>query len=333
MQAGPFDLAIELRSEAGERLGVVAASLGACLEHALWQAVRAGAVPNDGRLPAFAVVPQFGESGGPAITGLGLRLPGGGREERFALAVFAAQARAAIQGLLAAGRVEEDAVVTWSVLARPRAAPPAAPRAELLRAPYPLRPAALPELPAGGTELCVEAPVLRRALALFGAVERAALLLGAVLHDAERGAVRLHVSDVVEIEPGPGGASDSHFAFRPEDFAAARRLARERRDGALPCGWLHTHPACAACAEAPACRTDTIFFSADDVDVHAAAFPSPFAVALVAGKAGARPATQPALRAYGWRAATIGEIGLRIVGPGAEHWRRLEDGAVTEEAR
>ena len=97
----------------------------------------------------------------------------------------------------------------------------------------------------------------------------------------------------------------------------ARDIAR-RQSQAIAVGWLHTHPACEACATTPACETDLLFFSAADVEVHTAAFPSPFMVGLVLAKAHDRSVTQPGMRAYGWSGARMREIPLRVT-PAREH--------------
>jgi proteasome lid subunit RPN8/RPN11 len=182
------------------------------------------------------------------------------------------------------------------------------------RAPYPLRPGRLDDLPPGTFAVAIERNVLaaiRDRVLGAAAVERAGVLAGQLVHDRERGAALLEIRDQIAIEAGEGGASMTHFAFGANSFAAARRKIGELSEGVMVAGWWHSHPPCAECPRTPSCRAETIFFSADDAQVHAAAFPATYAVALVAGKLRDRPATDPGIALYAWSEGAVTEVPLR----------------------
>jgi hypothetical protein len=155
---------------------------------------------------------------------------------------------------------------------------------------------------------------LREEVVAEGAAERAGLLVGRLLHDAERGAAMAHVTGKIDVEAGPGGASRAHFALGPESFRAGLEKARRRRDGTVVTGWGHTHPPCQHCVSTPSCVVDTVCFSGDDEDVHSTAFSSAYMVGLVAGKLGNLPATQPGFRLYGWEKGKVTERSFAVSG-------------------
>jgi len=126
----------------------------------------------------------------------------------------------------------------------------------------------------------------------------------------------VHAITAVDVASGRGGASRTHFAFEPALFVEARRKVLREFDGLVPVGWAHSHPPCDACPANPECESDTRFFSGADVEVHTSAFPSPFMLALVVGKASDAPATHPGFRLYGWRGAQVKEIPYRVFGTG-----------------
>jgi hypothetical protein len=309
--AGP-GLVIEIGCASGAVVGRSPASLASQVEDTMFRGVLTGHFANDTSTPEFEIEPRSGSTAN-GIESVSLRCEGDvvGSYPRSA---FAAQATAIISRLRAAGRLSADEDVVWRL--RPcvtRA--PALCRARSRRAPYPLRDARLPHGAPGSLELAIAAHVLddlREASRANAGVERAWLLLGRLLHDPRRGAARLEISDRAELSAGRGGASSVHFAFDARSFQDALDAARRRTD-LVSCGWAHDHPPCAACAEQPACRNETIFFSQDDHQVHSSAFGRAYQVALVAGKLRERPATQPGFRLYGWHGGTIAERPFRVI--------------------
>lgn len=334
MGVGDWAFAIEVRRDDGALAGSAAASVSVCVEDALFRGVQAGRLPNDGKLPALRLVPQWHETQRPAIGSVGVQLDGE-PDRRYGREVFEAQARALIQRLYREERVGEGERVTWSVVAR-EIDDRGRPRGRTSRAPFPLEPMALPELPRGAFEICFEAAVLRRLrdrVRASGEIEGAELLLGRWLHDREREAVELRVCGALPLEPGRGGSSNAHFAFDPGSFVAARRAARDRHDGVRPVGWHHNHNPCASCPTQPDCAVDWVFFSESDLEVQASAFASPLMIALVGGKLGHLPANRPGFRLYGWQRARVLERAFRVEGAGAAKWSAREATFLDEEER
>ncbi len=321
---------IEVRSE-GVLVGSRLASVAPCQEDALFEDVLSGRVPNDGRLPTFAVAPTWsGEPNPPAgpvapgvsasreITGVELR-SGAAPPRRYGKEVFTAQARALSDTLVAQGKLASEAVMEWSLVERVDDAPASHFSVRVSRKPLPLSPARLPQLEAGEVAVELEPALLDRLRIEFcqaGAVERAWLLVGSVDHDSERGAAAVRGVTAVSVEIGRGGASLTHFAFEPGPFVEARERALNDFDDLIPIGWAHSHPACENCPANPACRSDTRFFSAADVEVHTSAFASPYMIALVVGKVATAPATEPGFHLYGWREALVKKIQYRVAGAG-----------------
>jgi proteasome lid subunit RPN8/RPN11 len=161
---------------------------------------------------------------------------------------------------------------------------------------------------------------IRDTLARAGSVERAGLLLGFLCHDVRREAAVLRVTHSIPLEAGSRGASEAHFSLDPSSFAAAKRAVERSGAGAVPVGWVHSHPPCKQCSENRACQAETVFFSAADVDVHASAFPSPYMIALVAGKLRDLPADVPGYRLYGWERGRVVELGFTVSGSDNERW-------------
>jgi proteasome lid subunit RPN8/RPN11 len=317
-----FDFAVEV-TRAGALVGSRPASPAACLEDALFRSVVAGRVPNDGTLPPLALVPEWGEKP-PSVMGLTLSL-GDARPQWYGRGVFAPQASALLRAAAKAARDEGAArELAWRVVAR--AAPPRASRfpARATRAPWPLEPARLSALAPGELDVEIDAAVLdrvREEALRAGPVERAWLLLGCVLHDAERGAASVRAERAIGVEPGAAGASRVHFAFGAESWLAARQAVREA-GGLVLVGWAHSHPPCDRCPERPDCEAETVFFSADDREVQAAAFASPYMLGLVVGKRRRRPATEPGFRLYAWIRGEVRERGFRA---GGRRDRRIEE--------
>lgn len=307
MAAGGVEFEIQVTRE-GRVVGSRPASLGACVEDALFAAVVAGRIPNDGSLPDFALSPESDGATPSAVAALVLRAAGA-PAVRYEADVVASQARSFIRGLRADGAIEPAAEVGWRLAARAADAAPPRFSARVMRAPLPLAPARLESAAAGELAVEIDEPVLDRLaadVAAHGAVERAWLLQGAVRHDAAQGAACVSVRDAVEVAEGRGGASQHHFAFDPAALVAARRAGAEH-SGAVTVGWAHSHPPCADCPANAACEVDTRFFSIDDIEVHTSAFPHPYMVGLVVGKVGDRPASRPGFRLYGWKEARVRE--------------------------
>jgi hypothetical protein len=321
---------IEVRRD-GKFIADRMASISSCTEAALFAEILAGRVANDGSMPSFIATPIWtgpspeppeAEPNPPAVEALELRC-NDGPVHRYDRAVFAAQAGAFISDLVASKQLEAGDPVVWSVTACEDESPAARFSARVTRDPLPLADAHLPDLSPGEVAAQLDASLLELLSQGFresGPIERAWLLVGSVEHDSKQGAALIHGVTAVAVAQGRGGASQTHFAFEPGPFVEARERAYREFDGLVPIGWAHTHPPCEACPQNPACPSDTRFFSAADVEVHTSAFPSAFMVALVVGKVGAAPATEPGFRLYGWRDAQMTEITYRVP-DSASAWR------------
>jgi proteasome lid subunit RPN8/RPN11 len=316
MAREPLEFFIEVRRE-GVRLESAPASLAPCFEDALFRGVLEGRIPNDGRMPTFDVSPQWKDSQPPIVAGLSL-LQEGVPAKSYDRQVFAAQAGDLIAGLVDAKQLSHGQSAEWEVVARPP--PRAATRCfstRVHRKPYPFQETSLPDVPRGLLDVEIGAEVLdaiRQHVLSSGAVECAGLLVGHLRRDPQRGACKLEVVGTVEVSAGAGGASGHHFAFGVDSFISARRAAENRSDGAITVGWMHSHPACAACPKNPSCGMQTVFFSHRDVVVHSSGFPSAYMLALVVGKVSERPATEPGFRLYGWDAGRVAERSYRVTG-------------------
>lgn len=315
MNETPYTYSVEVHRD-GALLERGVASLGPCLEDALWHGVLAGRFPNDGSVPQLSAVPLWASSGPPVVTGFRVEAAGE-TAGQYDLNAFAPQAQALIRNLLLNKVLVDKEEVEWNVIAiaesmddKPRF------RSRLSRAPYPLQVGVLPEALPGEVSAVFEPTVLdaiRRVIVAAYPCEVAGLLLGELVFDPERRAVELTVKNQLPITAGAGGASGGHFSFGPESFLSARRAVGSGEKG-VPCGWFHSHPPCKDCAAKPDCLTDMVFFSADDMQVQASAFPASYAVALVGGKVRDRPATDPGFRLYGWQRGSIVERALRVTG-------------------
>lgn len=321
MNHTPYSFTVEIRRDDAV-LATIPASVRTCIEDARFRAVLTGGAPNDGAEPALTVEPVWHASGPPNVAAVRLRCPGA-PPELYSRGVFTPWARSAIVELVRAERLAAGDEIVWCVVARETPpAPPARFRGRVVRAPYPLRASALPRAAGEPGDLVVEIvePVLaavRAATLAASPIECAALLTGELLHDRERGVAALTVTGQLPVVAGRGGASEAHFAFGPETFATARRAHAARNDGSIVAGWFHSHPPCAECVHQQACTKDMIFFSHDDCLVHAAAFAEPYLVALVAGKASDRPATDPGVGLFVWERGGVAARALRA--PDAVH--------------
>jgi proteasome lid subunit RPN8/RPN11 len=267
-------------------------------------------------MPDFAVVPSLMDSEPSQLAGLTL-YAGEASAGYYDAEVFYPQTRALIQQLFREGRVEAGAQLEWSIVAREPSSSGRRFSARVRRSPYPFWPEPLPQLEPGGFAVEIEAAVLealRKEVVAAGAIERAGLLVGRLLHDADRGAAMAHVTGKIDVEAGPGGASRAHFAIGPASFRSAIERARRRRDGTVLVGWGHTHPPCEHCVSTSGCVVDTVCFSGDDEEVHSVAFPSSYMLGLVAGKLGHLPATQPGFRLYGWEKGKVTERSFAVSG-------------------
>lgn len=325
----PFSLTVEVLRD-GALLGSVVASVTPCVEDAHFRAVVAGELPNDGNFPPITVSPIWHESGAPRVAGVSFSRagePAGTYTNR----IFVPWAKAIVAELLREKRLENSDGVEWRVVAneRPRTAAPRF-RARATRAPYPLRAGSVPGGARGTLAVVIDADLLdgiREAVVASPGIECAGLLTGQLIHDPERGAAALAVTDHIRATAGEGGASDVHFTFTADSFLAARRTLASAPDGSVTAGWWHSHPPCARCGENPECRADTIFFSLADLQVHATAFPAAYMVALVAGKLARDSARRPGFRLYGWEHGVVGERPMAPVGEEVEP-RLTADAAV-----
>lgn len=310
--SGPFAFSVGVHRQ-GALLRAAHASTVACLEDALWQGVLSGELRN-GDLPDMAIEPVWAEGGPPGVAGVRVVRPGAVTRE-YGLHVFEDRAHGIIRDLLKARELRADDVVEWAVEGMVEPAKPVPRfRGRTSRAPFPLRPGRLDDIPPGTLAVAIERDVLaaiRDRMLGAAAVECAGVLTGHLVHDRARGAARLEITGQVAVDAGERGASMTHFAFGANSFATARRMIAETGEGTMAAGWWHSHPPCADCPRNPSCQAATIFFSADDAQVHAAAFPAAYAVALVAGKLRDRPATDPGIALYAWSGATVQEVPLR----------------------
>ena len=308
-----YDFTIEVLKE-GAVVGRAPADLAPCLEDIRFRAVVMGDVPNDGSVPPVRVAPVWHEVGSPIVAAVRLSL-GEAAGARYGRDVFAPRAEAVVAALVRDKVLADGDTVVWRVVAAPSAAEaPSRFRARATRAPYPLRPGSLPQAEPGTFGVVLGGDVIdaiRAAVVASKTVECAGLLTGELVHDRERGVAALRVTDQVPLPPGAGGASDVHFSFGPETFAAARRALAE--SGAECVGWTHSHPPCERCPERPECTADLVFFSRDDHFVHAGAFQAPYMIGLVAGKVASQPATRPGFRLYGWAHGAVVEVPLDVV--------------------
>lgn len=312
------ELSIELES-GGAVVATLPVSASSCFEDALFRGILESRLPNDGSMPAFDVTAEWLEEDASRAAALVLAGPGL-PDHRYSRDVFAPQVRHMIRSLVRDERLEASAEVEWHLLVRPDEGT----RVEISRAPFPLTEGSLPELPAGSLAVEVEGSlldVIQRRVVEAGSTERAAMLLGTVLHDPVRGAALVQVREEIPLAAGRGGASQAHFAFDPASFVQARREAARRDDGLVPVGWEHSHPPCESCLERPSCPAETVFFSASDVEVQAVAFPSAFMVGLVAGKLRHLPAQRPGFRLFGWQGAQVVPFPFTVTGATAEAFR------------
>jgi len=303
-------LVIEVKRE-GAFIDAVPVSLVACVEDALFRGVLAGRIQNDGSLPELEirVHPDPSQPARADLTFLHKGVPVGCYDE----ATFEPQASAFIRSLVERACLRTEDRIAWRLVERAGAPPHARFSSHVSRVPYPLSGVHLASVPHGTFAVEFDAGVIeaiRERVATGGSVECAGLLRGALAADREREAVRVSVLEEHPLEPDVRGASHTHFAIGPASLRTAR--AAPSREGSFPLGWWHSHPPCAACIHHPSCDRETVFFSDDDWQVHQSMFPSPYMIALVVGKARSEPATQPALRLYGWERARIRERAFAV---------------------
>lgn len=297
----------------GDVLDRQEASIAPAVEDAILHGVLCGDVANDGSAPPASAEPRWADSGSPHVESIDVRV-GASRERSYDTNVFAQRARAMIRRLLIDGKISEDALVKWKIEARPRPKSRFA-RVGGTRRPLPLTTAALPETEPGTIEVRVHEDLLLdldRQLQATPLLEIAGLLAGRMLHDPERAACVVELAHYFRLPAGDAGSSGSHFDFGSQTFRAMRRTVDALEDGLACTGWAHSHPACEACKDHPECPTQTVFFSDDDVAVHASSFGAPYQVGLVAGKLADRPVTAPGFLAFGWRRAVVEGVTFRI---------------------
>ncbi len=301
-----IEFRVGVRRRGGALLHAATGSASPCVEHARWRAALLGRTA-DGDFAPPDLAPVWAASGSPAVAGVKVALPG---QEAlvYDAAVFDATAYVTIRDLAKRGVLRGEDVVEWDVEASEIAVAPPRFRARVTRAGYPFVAAILDHVAREHLAVAVPREVLRQIRAQVvanPAVECAGVLVGRLLHDAARGAAELAIDTQVPLAAGEGGTSATHFAFGANSFAAARRAIADAGGGAITAGWWHSHPACAECPRNPTCEAHTVFFSGADVQVQAAAFPAPYAIALVAGKVRDQPATAPGVALYAWRAGIM----------------------------
>ncbi len=288
----------------------------ACIEDAYFRAVIAGDLANDGRRPPVTLTPRWLPQGEPELAALVVSLAGVDEQFVYASEVFTDLASTAIARLILDKSIEDRGDLVWTIEAR-RCAEPTSPArfaARVLHRPYPLVAGHLAEQERGTMTVRIEAQVIEKGRAEVlnnPEVEVAGLLLGQVVHDADQGIAEVVARDYAPLAAGERGSSRAHFAFGPKTFAEARAALAESHSseaaGLTSVGWLHTHPPCQQCFAKSECPAQTVFFSQDDVRVHASAFAAPFNLALVWGKLAKSPASKPGFRIYCWfRGRVIG---------------------------
>ncbi|MEE8310722.1 MAG: hypothetical protein V3R77_00600 [Candidatus Binatia bacterium] len=298
----------------GDVLDRQEASVAPALEDAILHGVLCGDVANDGSVPPAIAEPRWADGGSPRVARIDVRV-GAGPERSYDTDVFAQRARAMIRRLLIDGKVSEDAIVKWEIEAAPRPKSRFA-RVGGTRRPLPLTMATLPETERGTIEVRVHEDLLLdldRQVQATPLLEVAGLVAGRMLHDPARGACAVELARYFPLPAGDAGSSGSHFDFGSRTFRAMRRTVDALEDGYACTGWAHSHPACEACKDHPECPTQTVFFSEDDIAVHASSFGAPYQVGLVAGKLADRPVTDPGVLAFGWRRAVVEGVTFRIV--------------------
>ena len=137
-------------------------------------------------------------------------------------------------------------------------------------------------------------------------VEQAAILTGRLVQDPD-GSIAVLVTGRTHATVEARGTAAT-FEFSPLTFAAARAESLARDPGCTILGWAHNHPVCQDCPLVePYCRSETVFFSLADRQVHRTSFAAPYAIALVLGKGRHKSPSDPIVRAYVWNHGTINE--------------------------
>lgn len=289
-----------------------------CSEDACFRAVIAGQLGNDGRRPQVTLTPVWLPEGEPGVAQLVVRLAGVDQDFVYAATeVFADLAATVIARLISDKTVESRAELAWRIeaVARSHQPPPSRFGVRVVHRPYPLTAGALGAQARGTMSVRIEAAVIEKGRAEVinnPEQEVAGLLVGRIVHDAGQGIAEVVAQDYIPMAAGERGASRAHFAFGPNTFAEARATLQQGRcdgEGALvSVGWLHTHPPCERCFSKTDCPAHTVFFSQDDVRVHASAFAAPFNIALVWGKVANAPASRPGFRIYCWYRGRVVEV-------------------------
>jgi hypothetical protein len=141
-----------------------------------------------------------------------------------------------------------------------------------------------------------------RTRALEGRAEQAGVLIGRLGQESGSNRLFAVVTAHLEAEVNVEAGRDS-FKFTAETFIEIHRRIRLRQSGEIVLGWQHSHHYCPTC---PANTSGTtIFFSAADISVQAAAFRSPYMVALVAGRDLDLEPFRPAVKMFGWSGADM----------------------------
>jgi len=153
--------------------------------------------------------------------------------------------------------------------------------------------------------------------------ERASFLSGYLGCDPDSGRVFLAVTDAVPAEAGTQSTCTS-FSFSGETFMEAEKYIAQHRGAHESCvGWEHNHTYCLGCPKSAQCSASTVFWSTDDMQVQASAFPGPHQVALVIGleHGKSRDSGKPsyAVKMYGWRNLGMYERKFVVVDTGGSY--------------
>ena len=128
---------------------------------------------------------------------------------------------------------------------------------------------------------------------------------GALLGHAYRYKGQIYVEVKTALPAHSDDHGPNHFTFNADAWSHLHRDRAERHPELDIVGWYHTHPGLG------------VFYSADDVVVHSAAFTMPWHIGLVVDPASGEAGL------YGWVA---GEGRTRTISPLAGFYEHLEDG-------
>jgi len=301
---------VVIRDEGGrEIVRKVVETLQPVYENLLFSAVLGGHMPNDGVSRPARIEPEFREG---KLQGLHATL--GSFEKSYSLDLFRDRALELLTSKDLVERHGDGSLLSWDVVAEVQERTKPKRRISVSREPFPFASSTLESLsldpsPDGvfvSSELLQE---LKAETASSLERERADALTGRLVVDANQRAAVVITGRIPF--PDSADASATHYAFTPEAFKEVQREHQRRDDDQSLAGWHHNHPPpCGrdCLAHVPACKTATVFLSADDRAVFRASFAAPYHVGLVSGKGSERRPEDPVVRAYGWRDAVLEEL-------------------------